>query len=187
MNNLPATNGTLAPSLTTSGALATVPLLTDGTNKVNQVPALPNYLTKPEEGGIMVVGAGTKPKSGAYNTDINPKVGGVHYGDATNLVNVPTGSQSKVIIENPFRFNPYNSEILRVLQKGGELKVTGVESNKYFNSIIEDIDKKIIKVPEGYELIEVKEIPILERKQGFQSSGRPIGKKTDIEIRLRKK
>ena len=119
--------------------------------------------------------------------DINPKVGGVHYGDATNLVNVPTGSQSKVIIENPFRFNPYNSEILRVLQKGGELKVTGVESNKYFNSIIEDIDKKIIKVPEGYELIEVKEIPILERKQGFQSSGRPIGKKTDIEIRLRKK
>ena len=30
MNTLPATNGTLAPSLTTSGALATVPLLTDG-------------------------------------------------------------------------------------------------------------------------------------------------------------
>ena len=151
------------------------------------VHALPNYLSKPEQGGVMVVGAGTKAISGAYNIDINPKVGGVHYGDATNLVNVPTGSQSKVIIENPFRFNPYNSEILRVLQKGGELKVTGVESNKYFNSIIEDIDKKIIKVPEGYELIEVKEIPILERKQGFQSSGRPIGKKTDIEIRLRKK
>ena len=37
MNNLPATNGTLAPSLTTSGALATVPLLTDGANKVSQV------------------------------------------------------------------------------------------------------------------------------------------------------
>ena len=103
------------------------------------------------------------------------------------MVNVPTGSQAKVIIENPFGFDPTNPEILRVLQKGGELKVTGVESNKYFNSIIEDIDKKIIKVPEGYELIEVREIPILERKQGFQSTGRPIGKKTDIEIRLRKK
>ena len=37
MNTLPATNGTLAPSLTTSGALATVPLLTDGANKVSQV------------------------------------------------------------------------------------------------------------------------------------------------------
>ena len=33
MNTLPATNGTLAPSLTTSGALVTVPLLTDGANK----------------------------------------------------------------------------------------------------------------------------------------------------------
>ena len=135
----------------------------------------------------MVVGAGTKAISGAYNIDINPKVGGVHYGDATNLKGIPDNFLSLVTIENLFRFNPYNSEILRVLQKGGELKVTGVESNKYFNTIIEDIDKKIIKVPEGYELIEVKEIPILERKQGFQSSGRPIGKKTDIEIRLRKK
>ena len=32
-----ATNGTLAPSLTTSRALVTVPLLTDGVNKVSQV------------------------------------------------------------------------------------------------------------------------------------------------------
>ena len=32
-----ATNGTLVAPLTTGGALATVPLLTDGTNKVSQV------------------------------------------------------------------------------------------------------------------------------------------------------
>ena len=37
----------------------------------------------------MVVGAGTKAKSGAYSIDINPKVGGVHYGDATNLEGIP--------------------------------------------------------------------------------------------------
>ena len=111
----------------------------------------------------------------------------MYYGDATNLVNIQTGSQAKVVIENPYGFDPYNSEIRRVLKSGGELKVTGVESNKYFNSIIEDIDEKLIKVPEGYELIEVREIPVLERKQGFQRDGRPIGKKTDIEIRLRKK
>ena len=155
---------------------------------VSQVAASPNYLTKAEQGGTLVIAAGNNPIEGAHNIDINENIEiGVFKGDATNLVNVPTGSQAKVIIENPFKFNPYNSEILRVLQKGGELKVTGVESNRYFNSIIEDIDKKIIKVPEGYELIEVKEIPISERKQGFQSSGRPIGKKTDIEIRLRKK
>ena len=40
MNTLPATNGTLAPSLTTSGALATVPLLTDGANKQGMVNKL---------------------------------------------------------------------------------------------------------------------------------------------------
>ena len=40
MNTLPATNGTLASSLTTSGALATVPLLTDGANKQGMVNKL---------------------------------------------------------------------------------------------------------------------------------------------------
>ena len=40
MNTLPATNGTLAPSLTTSGALVTVPLLTDGANKQGMVNKL---------------------------------------------------------------------------------------------------------------------------------------------------
>ena len=35
-----ATNGTLAPSLTTSRALVTVPLLTDGANKVSQVQSI---------------------------------------------------------------------------------------------------------------------------------------------------
>ena len=54
----------------------------------------------------------------------------MYYGDATNLVNIQTGSQAKVVIENPYGFDPYNSEIRRVLKSGGELKVTGVESNK---------------------------------------------------------
>ena len=33
----------------------------------------------------------------------------------------------------------------------------------------------------------MEKMPFLERKQGFKSSGRLIGKKTDIEIMLRKK
>ena len=148
----------------------------------------PVYFTKPEQGGTLVIGAGNNPIKGAYNIDKKVSINkNMYYGDATNLVNIQTGSQAKVVIENPYGFDPYNSEIRRVLKSGGELKVTGVESNKYFNSIIEDIDEKLIKVPEGYELIEVREIPVLERKQGFQRDGRPIGKKTDIEIRLRKK
>lgn len=187
-----ATNGTLAPSLKTSRALVTVPLLTDGANKVSQVPALPNYLTKPEEGGIMVVGAGTEPKSGAYNTDINPKVGGIHFGDATNFKGVPDNFFSLVIIDNP-TFNPVNTEILRVVKPGGEIKITGVISNQYFSQLYSK-SRKTVKVPKGFELIEEGEIPENLRKQGYRNNGDLIGqkngvgvpKKTDKIIRLRK-
>ena len=188
-----ATNGTLVTQpLTTGGALTTVPLLTDGANKVSQVPALPNYLTKPEEGGIMVVGAGTEPKSGAYNTDINPKVGGVHFGDATNFKGIPDNFFSLVIIDNP-TFNPVNTEILRVVKPGGEIKITGVISNQYFSQLYSK-SRKTVKVPKGFELIEEGEIPENLRKQGYRNNGDLIGqkngvgvpKKTDRIIRLRK-
>ena len=189
------TNGTLVAPLATNKELATVPLLTDGAvsqvaskvgqvrnNRVpyNPVLALPNYLSKPEQGGVMVVGAGTKAISGAYNIDINPKVGGVHYGDATNLVNVPTGSQSKVIIENPYGFNPLNPEILRVVKPGGEIRITGTERNKYFKDMLKDS----YEPPAGFKVIKKGDIPKLERRQGFQKNGEPIGKPTDKEVIL---
>ena len=199
------TNGTLVAPLATNKELATVPLLTDGAvsqvaskvgqvrnNRVpyNPVLALPNYLSKPEQGGVMVVGAGTKAISGAYNIDINPKVGGVHYGDATNLVNVPTGSQSKVIIENPNGFDPLNPEILRVVKEGGEIEITGIKSNKEFFNMYSGK----VEVPKGFEIIEVREIPENFQKQGFRTDGKLIGtkdgvgtpKKTDKIIRIRK-
>ena len=136
MNTLPATNGTLAPSLTTSGALATVPLLTDGANKVSQVAAPPNYLTKPEQGGTLVIAAGNNPIKGAHNIDIKENIKiGVFKEDATNLVNVPTESQSKIIIENPYGFEPLNPEILRVVKPGGEIIITGTERNKFFRKM----------------------------------------------------
>ena len=159
-------------------------------NKVGQVQnnrlpykpvlALPNYLSKPEQGGVMVVGAGTKAISGAYNIDINPKVGGVHYGDATNLVNVPTGSQSKVIIENPYGFEPLNPEILRVVKPGGEIRITGTERNKHFKDMLKDS----YEPPAGFKVIKKGDIPKLERRQGFQKNGEPIGKPTDKEVIL---
>ena len=169
-----ANNGTLVTQpLTTSGALATVPLLTDGANKVSQVPALPNYLTKPEEGGIMVVGAGTEPKSGAYSIDINPKVGGVHFGDATNFKGIPDNFFSLVIIDNP-TFNPVNTEILRVVKPGGEIKITGVISNSYFSKMYNK-KRDTVKVPEGFELVREGYIVEEERKQGYRTDGKPIG------------
>ena len=183
VNTLPVLykNPNLLPvPISNNGTLATVPLLTDGANKVSKVPALSNYLTKAEEGGIMVVGAGTKPKSGAFNIDTNPKVGGVHFGDATNLVNVPTNSQAKVIIENPFGFDPTNSEILRVLQKGGELRITGTKRNKYFKDMLKDS----YEPPKGFKVIKKGDILESERRQGFKKDGEPIGKLTDKEVIL---
>ena len=187
-----ATNGALVPPLTTNRALATVPLLTDGANQVSQVVTPPNYLTKPEEGGIMVVGAGTKAISGAYSIDINPIVEGVNKGDAENLEGIPSNFLSLVIIDNP-TFNPVNTEILRVVKPGGEIKITGVISNSYFSQLYSK-SRRTVKVPEGFELIEEGEIPENLRKQGYRNNGDPIGtkngvgvpKKTDKIIRIRK-
>ena len=187
-----ATNGTLVPPLTTNRALATVPLLTDGANQVSQVVTPPNYLTKPEEGGIMVVGAGTKAISGAYSIDINPIVEGVNKGDAENLEGIPSNFLSLVIIDN-LTFNPVNTEILRVVKPGGEIKITGVISNSYFSQLYSK-SRRTVKVPKGFELIEEGEIPENLRKQGYRNDGDPIGqkngvgvpKKTDKIIRIRK-
>ena len=182
---VPVTNGTLVAPLT-------VPLLTNGANQVSQVVTPPNYLTKPEEGGIMVVGAGTKAISGAYSIDINPIVEGVNKGDAENLEGIPSNFLSLVIIDNP-TFNPVNTEILRVVKPGGEIKITGVISNSYFSQLYSK-SRRTVKVPEGFELIEEGEIPENLRKQGYRNNGDPIGtkngvgvpKKTDKIIRIRK-
>ena len=192
---VPVTNGTLVAPLTTNRALATVPLLTDGANKVSQVAAPPNYLTKPEQGGTLVIAAGNNPIEGAFNTDIKENIKiGVFKGDATNLVNVSTGSQAKVIIENPFGFNPINSEILRVLQKGGELRITGTESNRYFRKMFKkrkgengELILDITKIPPEYEVVESRKLIGSEKKQGYQSDGTPIQTETDIVIILKKK
>jgi len=186
-------NGAVSQSVISSRALATVPLLTNGANQVSQVVTPPNYLTKPEEGGIMVVGAGTKAISGAYSIDINPIVEGVNKGDAENLEGIPSNFLSLVIIDNP-TFNPVNTEILRVVKPGGEIKITGVISNSYFSQLYSK-SRRTVKVPKGFELIEEGEIPENLRKQGYRNNGDPIGtkngvgtpKKTDRIIRLRKK
>lgn len=158
---------------------------------VSQVAAPPSYLTKPEQGGTLVIGAGNKPIKGAYNVDIKENIKiGVFKGDATNLVNVPTGSQAKVIIENPNGFDPLNPEILRVVKEGGEIEITGIKSNKEFFKIYSGE----VEVPKGFEIIEVGEIPENFQKQGFRTNGDLIGqkngvgtpKKTDKIIRIRK-
>ncbi|MEZ7733985.1 hemagglutinin repeat-containing protein, partial [Fusobacterium periodonticum] len=160
-------------------------------NKINQEI----YLSNPEQNGVLVIGAGNKPIKGAYNVDIKENIKiGVFKGDATNLVNVPTGSQAKVIIENPYGFDPLNPEILRVVKPGGEIRITGTEKNKFFKKMFKknkgengELIVDITKIPPEYEVIESRKLIGSEKKQGYQSNGTPIQTKTDRVIRLRKK
>ena len=67
------------------------------------------------------------------NIDTNPTVEGVYMGDATDLSNIASGSQKLIIIENPYGYDPLNSEILRVLAADGTIEITGAGANKYAN------------------------------------------------------
>ncbi|MFS0556143.1 hypothetical protein [Brevibacillus sp. 179-C9.3 HS] len=103
------------------------------------------FLEKPaDENGTLNIGARGKPTEGAYNIDIDPKASGVHYGDATKLTNIKTGSQSKIIIENPFGYDPLNPEVLRVLSRDGEIIITGSRSN--MKKLLKQLDEKGLKL-----------------------------------------
>ncbi len=92
------------------------------------------YLSEPAlQDGVLSIGAGKKPIEGAYNIDTNPTVEGVYMGDATDLSNIASGSQKLIIIENPYGYDPLNSEILRVLAADGTIEITGAGANKYAN------------------------------------------------------
>ncbi|WP_244310740.1 contractile injection system protein, VgrG/Pvc8 family [Paenibacillus ottowii] len=103
------------------------------------------YLDKPaDENGTLNIGARGKPTEGAYNIDIDPKAPGVYYGDATKLTNIKTGSQSKIIIENPYGYDPLNPEVLRGLSRDGEIIITGSRSN--MNKLVRTLEDKGLKV-----------------------------------------
>ncbi|ODP27405.1 hypothetical protein PTI45_03211 [Paenibacillus nuruki] len=103
------------------------------------------YLESPAEiNGMLNIGARGRPIEGTYNIDIDPKSQGVHYGDANQLTNIKTGSQNKIIIENPYGYDPLNSEILRVLSKDGEIIITGSGSN--MKKILRQLEDKGLQV-----------------------------------------
>ena len=98
-----------------------------------------NFLSKPAKAdGSLNIGAGTNPIEGYYNIDIDPKVPGVHAGNATDLSGIKSGSQSHINMDNPYGYDPLNSEILRVLADNGQITLTGSAlANKYIKKIIE--------------------------------------------------
>ncbi|WP_378127228.1 RHS repeat-associated core domain-containing protein [Cohnella boryungensis] len=119
---------------------------------VKFAPKAQVFLNTPAaKNGTLNIGAGSKPIQGAYNIDAKPGASGVHLGDATNLSNVATGSQSRVIMENPYRYDVLNPEVSRVLQRGGTLEITGGLSNKTFNTVYKMSDEELKAA--GYTLV----------------------------------
>lgn len=93
-------------------------------------------LTEPSSNnGILNVGAGERPKNGAYNIDLknpNPEIG-VYPGDATVLEGIADESQSIIYFENPYGYYPINENSIRVLNADGHFEIIGSPANKYVN------------------------------------------------------
>ena len=93
-------------------------------------------LTEPaSNNGILNVGAGERPKNGAYNIDLknpNPEIG-VYPGDATVLEGIADESQSIIYFENPYGYYPINENSIRVLNADGHFEIIGSPANKYVN------------------------------------------------------
>lgn len=138
------------------------------------------YLNKLEQGGTLNIGAGNKPIEGAQKISHpdHPMGKGVYPGNANDLSNIATGSQNKVIIDNPYGYKPINNEVMRVLNKDGVLIIRGGGGNKY----IRNIEK--IAADNGLKLVEKKTI---SSKGYTQSDGSPIKNPTINEYIFKKK
>lgn len=144
-----------------------------GTGKFLDSPATKN--------GTLNIGAGKKPIEDAYNIDLNPSVTGVHAGDATNLSNITTRSQSKLIMQNPYGYNALNPEVSRVLQQGGTIEMTGGMSNRFFNRIYNMSAQELQEA--GYSLVSKGQV--VSAGPAYTTTGEVI-KSTTMEIVLRK-
>jgi len=94
---------------------------------------------------------------------------------------VATGSQSKVIFQNPYKYDVLNPEVSRVLQSGGTVEITGGLSNKTFNTIYKMSEAELQAV--GYTLVSRGQAS--NATQGLTTTGEVI-KSTIMEIILKK-
>lgn len=126
-------------------------------------------LTEPaSNNGILNVGAGERPKNGAYNIDLknpNPEIG-VYPGDATLLEGIADESQSIIYFENPYGYYPINENSIRVLNAEGHFEIIGSPANKYVN--------KTPKMSSEYGLHCIEAEPIENIGQYTDSSGNVI-------------
>lgn len=138
------------------------------------------YLNKPEQGGTLNIGAGNKPIEGAYNISHPdyPMGKGVYPGNANDLPNIATGSQNRIIMENPYKYDPLNNEILRVLSSEGTITIKGSISNGTLRNLEKNASDK------GLVLINKTKVP---NNGHTQTNGKSIGSSELIEYTFKKK
>ncbi|SCC34750.1 hypothetical protein, partial [Gilliamella intestini] len=95
-----------------------------------------------------------------------------------DLSNIATGSQNKIIMENPYKYDPLGSEILRVLSNNGTITIKGSISN----GTLKNLEK--IASDRGLILINKTKVP----NTGYtQTNGKPIGSSELIKYIFKKK
>jgi len=139
------------------------------------------YLSAPaKQGGTLNIGAGQRPIQGAYNIDTNSSMDGVFSGDVYNMYNIQTGSQSKIIMDNPYGYSVLTPEVYRVLETGGTINITGGMSNRYFNQVYNMSDDELKAA--GYSV--VYRGSATNPNMGLTTDGKTIeGKKMEIILK----
>lgn len=108
---------------------------------------------------VLNIGSGTNPLKGAVNLSLKQEVNSA----GKNLVDVvssvekmpfKSGRFNEVYAQNPM-YNVLDSEIRRVMMKGGELKIVGNYSNKHFRKLWDMYESGNTKAFEqyGYEFV----------------------------------
>ncbi|MWP63316.1 hypothetical protein, partial [Gilliamella sp. Pas-s25] len=92
--------------------------------------------------------------------------------------NIATGSQNKIIMENPYKYDPLGSEILRVLDNNGTIIIKG----SWNNPSMKNIEK--IAADKGFTLSEKN---VISSKGYSQSNGKPIQNETITEYKFIRK
>ena len=135
---------------------------------------------------ILNVGAGDNPIPCATNIDINPLGDGVQFGDANNLSQFTNGQFDHLISLNPYKYNPLESDMRRVLKSGGNMTITGGMSNKYFNKIFNVSPEALESL--GYEVVSKGDANSVFLKYGGKVTGGNRGTNSITkQIILRKK
>jgi len=98
-----------------------------------------------------------------------------------DLSNVTSGSQSRVIMQNPYKYDVLNPEINRVLQNEGIVEISGGLTNGTFKKVYNMSAENLHEL--GYEIV-FKGI-VENAEKGFTSTGKPVNS-TIFEIILRK-